>query len=506
MIHRKNIMSLTLLAAVATIMLGFHSCGGNSNTTDPQTKPDTVVTADKSKVVGYITSANRSNLMRRKEIDFSTTDQSMSPFLINIDESTTYQTVDGFGAALTGSTCYNLLKMNETNRAAFLKQTFDTNSGYGFSMARISIGSSDFGLDEYSCCDTQGIEFFDLNTYDKRDVIPVLKEVLAINPNLKIVGSPWSCPRWMKIGVNNTLPYSSWTSGRLNPKYYADYAEYFVRWIQSMQEEGIPIYAITVQNEPLNHGNSMSLYMPWQTQQEFVRDYLGPAFKTAGITTKILAFDHNYNYDGISEQTDYPMKIFADADAAKYFDGSAWHNYGGNVSELDDARAKYPDKSIYFTEASIGTWNYSFDSCLINDFGSIFLGTLSRWCKGVTLWNLMLDENRGPNRPGGCTTCFGAVDIRTDYSTISYNTHYYQLAHAASAVATGAVRIGYSGYQPDGVEYQFFKNPDGSFGMLLLNSSSQTKTMTISDGTKAFTIEVPTKSIASYRWNSKENN
>ena len=135
---------------------------------------------------------------------------------------------------------------------------------------------------------------------------------------------------------------------------------------------------------------------------------MGPAFAAAGLKTKVLLFDHNYNYDNNGPQQDYPLHIFEDPEANRYAAGSAWHNYGGDPSVLDGVHARFPDKDIYFTEASIGTWNYSFEDCLINDFRDIFLGTLGRWGRGVTLWNLMLDYQGKPFRPRGCSTCYGA--------------------------------------------------------------------------------------------------
>ena len=175
----------------------------------------------------------------------------------------TLQPIYGFGAAITGSTCYNLLQMSEQDRERLLQECFSPEQ-MDMSFIRISIGASDFSLDEYTCCDKEGIEFFELHEYDRRDLIPILKRILEINPNVRIVGSPWSCPKWMKIDEQTGEKYDSWTGGILAPKYYDDYAEYFVRWIGEMEAEGIPIYAITVQNEPLNRGNSMSLYMGWE--------------------------------------------------------------------------------------------------------------------------------------------------------------------------------------------------------------------------------------------------
>ena len=271
---------------------------------------------------------------------------------ITIDTASRLQPVYGFGAAITGSTCYNLLRMGEADRDSLLHECFDPGR-MAFSFIRISIGASDFSLDEYTCCDRPGIEFFELHEYDRRDLIPILKRILEINPAVKIVASPWSCPRWMKIGYDNDRPFESWTDGRLNPMYYDDYAEYFVLWIAEMEAAGIPVYAVTVQNEPLNRGNSMSLYMGWEQQRDFIRDHLGPAFERNGIDTKIWIFDHNYNYDNIADQQDYPLRILADTAAARYIAGSAWHNYGGRVETLDRIHDACPDKEIFFTEASL---------------------------------------------------------------------------------------------------------------------------------------------------------
>lgn len=490
----QNIIKLLLGSLLCSTV-----CCSTSKGEQPAPEPPTPPVVE-SDVDLYVTTADKTMLFEKVPLQFGK-NNSMSPYIVTLQPQTRYQEVVGFGAAVTGSTGYNLQKMNAADRTALLKEIFDPTEGLGSSFIRVSIGSSDFGLDEYTWCDKEGIDFFEVHALDKRDVFPVLKEIFAINPDVKLIGSPWSCPRWMKMGVENDAAFNSWTSGRLNPKYYADYAEYFVMWIQAMEAEGFPIYAITIQNEPLNHGNSMSLYMPWQDQLAFIKTALGPAFRKHGIETKILVFDHNYNYDGKSDQNDYPKHIFADAEAAQYVDGSAWHNYGGNVTELDDIREAYPDKSIYFTEASIGTWNYAFDKCLLNDFESIFLGTLSRWGKGVTLWNWMLDEKGAPNRPGGCTTCYGAIEISSsDYETLDRKSHYYDIAHCSKVIRPAAVRIGTSGYTADGLTYQAFENPDGTYAFVVLNQNAAAQSLTVTDGSHTFKYEVPAKAIASFRW------
>ena len=287
------------------------SSGNDGDTPAPGPGPDpSPVTGD---VLAYVTSADGNRLFTEEGLDYSKV--SMSPYRVTIDPSTTYQTVDGFGPAITGATCYNLLQMSQADRTAILRKCFDPETGAGFSFIRVHIGGSDFSMDEYTCCDREGIEFFAIPAVEKDGIFPVLKEILEINPEIKIMGSPWSCPKWMKGTVADpSKPYDSWTGGRLNPAYYDDYAEYFVQWVTEMEEYGFPIYAITMQNEPLNKGNSMSLYMPWEDQLAFVKK-LGPAFRKAGIDTKILCYDHNYNYDNVAGQQNYPLNIYADADA-----------------------------------------------------------------------------------------------------------------------------------------------------------------------------------------------
>ncbi|MDR2679630.1 MAG: glucosylceramidase, partial [Tannerella sp.] len=385
----------------------------------------------------------------------------------------------------------------------FLKETFSPTEGMGYSYIRISIGCSDFSLSEYTCCDSPGIENFALQNEETVYVIPVLKEILAINPEIKIMGSPWTCPRWMKVNnLTDLKPFDSWTSGQLNPAYYADYGDYFVKWIRAFAEKGINIYSITPQNEPLNRGNSASLYMGWEEQRDFVNNALTPKLKAAGLKTKVYLFDHNYNYDGISDQNGYPVKIY-DAGVDETVVGAAYHNYGGDRDELNNVHSKYPGKELIFTETSIGTWNSGKDLAvrLMRDMEEIALGTVDNWCRAVIVWNLMLDSDRGPNREGGCRTCYGAVDIdRSNYSSITKNSHYYIIGHLSSVIKPGAVRIGATGYTADGIMYSAFENPDGTYAFVLLNNSAESKQITLNDNVQHFSYEIPAQSVVSYLW------
>lgn len=259
---------------------------------------------------------------------------------------------------------------------------------------------------------------------------------------------------------------------------------------------------MTPQNEPLNRGNSASMFMGWEEQRDFVKSTLGPKFKAEGIDTKIYVFDHNYNYDNLADQQGYPTKIYADEEASKYIAGAAYHNYGGNLNELTAIHDANPDKELVFSESTAGDWNdgANLSTRLTDDMEQITLGTVNRWCRGAIIWNLMLDSKRGPNRPGGCTNGFGAVDISDDFKTIRRNSFYYIMAQMSAGVKPGAVRIGTTGFTTSGLTYSAFLNPDDSFAVVLCNSKSEDITATVDDGKHHFPVTVPAKGIVTVSW------
>lgn len=494
----------TLLCA---LVLCSCACGSKDNPANPGEDP-TPVPGPEQQVADatiYTTTFDRAQTFAKSTVAFGKA-ATMSPNVVRFTDET-FQSIDGFGLAITQASCYNLLKMSAGDRTKILTELFSPTEGAGSSLIRVCIGGSDFSMDEYTWCDTKGIENFAVHPSENQYLFPILDEIYRINPQVEIIGSPWSCPKWMKRQVDSSAPYDSWTSGRLNPIYYADYATYFVKWIQAMQGRGYKILGVTLQNEPLNHGNSMSLYMPWDDQMDFLK-VIGPAFEAAGLgKVKIMLFDHNYHYDNDPEQQQYPLKIYkADPEAAKYAAGSAWHNYGGSVRELETIHREAPDKGIWFTEASIGTWNYDahgFGGQLQEDFREIVMGTLSRYGKGITLWNMMLDDERKPYRPGGCSTCYGAVSV--SHSTYSYNSldrksHWYDVLHTASVIKKGAVRIGTEGYTASGTQYLAFRNPDSSIGVILLNESSANQQFVFATSAHSVNVKVPAKSVVSVIW------
>lgn len=472
---KKNLFSLFLLAAL---------------------------TVHAGKVKVYTTTADG---VKQMECTTTKTLRQQCANTLTLNPGVQYQEMDGFGYAITYSACYNLLKMSPADRHELLVRTYSRTKGYGVSYARISIGCNDFSSTEYSLCDEKGLEHFRLYEDETKYVIPVLKEILAINPDLKIMAAPWSCPKWMKVkDLQSLTPYDSWTSGHLNPACYETYADYFVKFIQTFKEQGIDIYAVTPQNEPLNKGNCASLFLPWAEEAAFINK-MAPAFKKAGLKTKIYCYDHNYNYDNMDDQQDYPVNLFNALDGkmegSELVVGSAWHDYGGRPSELDDINQKAPNMEVIFTESSIGTWNdgRNLQKHLIADMNNLVFNTVNRKSKAVMVWNFMLDLNRGPNLDGGCQTCFGAIDIdQNDYRTLHYNSHYFVLAHASAAVKPGAHRIAASlnGSASD-VSYVAFQNPDGTYGVLFINNGAAAE-LSISSDSKSFAkVQLPAKSVVS---------
>lgn len=514
---KRNLLLFFTLLFFSTYCM---SCGSKGDLfSDSKVDIDGVINNDAKTAYQLITTDSRSFNLKESSVVFKP-GASMSPNSIIIDPKTQYQTMQGFGAAITGSSAFCLKLMSKEDRTAFLKKTFSQTEGYGCSYIRISIGCSDFSLSEYTCCDKPGIENFSLTSEETDYVIPILKEIQSINPNIKILGSPWTCPLWMKDYSKYPIYKGrEFTAGQLKPQFYNDYATYFVKWVKAFEKEGIHITVVTIQNEPLNDKNSASLVMEWQEQRDFVK-VLGPEFNKAGITTKIYAYDHNYNYDNKSSQIGYPYLIYKDNEAAKFLAGAAYHDYGGTPDELLNVHSKAPDKDLMFTESSIGTWNNGHDltKTLLANMETIGLGSVINGCSSVMIWNLMLEtdfngnvpSNNGgkPNRNGGCQTCFGAVDLNmNDLKSIYMNSHYYMICHLSSVVRPGAVRIASSGYKDSDIIYSAFKNLDGTLAFVVINKSNENKNIVITAPNTAgkrysAVCSLQPRSVNSFMWNA----
>ncbi len=460
-------------------------CGDCSkkNGNDPVPPPPPAPTND---VEMWLTKGDQSALLQKQTdiLSFGTTANSFPN--IDIDSATAYQSVDGFGYTLTGSSAYLIRRMGTAESAALLNELFGSN-GIGVSYIRISIGASDLSPAVFSYNDMPTgqtdptLANFSLGN-DTVDLIPVLKQVLQINPNIKIMGSPWSAPVWMK---NN----GSTIGGSLQPQYYAVYAQYFVKYIQQMQARGVPVHAVTVQNEPEHGGNNPSMVMTAAQQADFVKNHLGPAFQTAGITTKIIVWDHN------CDNPNYPITIMNDAAAKAYVDGSAFHLYAGDISALSTVRAAHPDKNLYFTEQWTGA-NGSFNGDLVWHIKNVIIGSMRNWSRNALEWNLANDPAFGPHTPGGCSECKGAVTISG--SAFSRNVSYYIIAHASKFVPTGSVRI--ASNLAANLPNVAFKTPSGKKVLIVLNESGTGQGFNIRYKGKWVFTSLAAGAVGTYVW------
>lgn len=435
----------------------------------------------------YLTKADKSILFTKQESGISSYIENSYP-TINVTSSVEFQEIDGFGYSLTGGSALHINNMSSSARENLLNELFKTDgNNIGVSYLRISIGASDLDSVPFSYNDLPidetdvEMEKFSINE-DKKNLIPVLKEILAINPSIKIMGSPWSPPTWMKTNKNSK-------GGSLKSNYYDAYATYFVKYVKAMGSEGITIDAITVQNEPLHPGNNPSLLMEASDQAEFVKNHLGPAFESSGIATKIIIYDHN------ADRIDYPISILNDWDAKKYIDGSAFHLYGGSINDLSKVHAAHPDKNLYFTEQWVGA-NQKFDDNLRWHTRELIIGATRNWCKIVLEWNLAADSKLEPHTDGGCTECLGAITI--EGNTITKNVAYYIIAHASKFVRPGSKRIKSNNISE--LPNVAFKAPNGDIVVIVLNNTEIQKTFNINAQSDQVTSTLDAGSVGTYIW------
>jgi len=436
----------------------------------------------------WLTNPDKSALFQKQNQQLSFGTATNEHPTIEVDEKQTFQEIDGFGYTLTGGSAMLIHQMGATERAALLKELFATDgTNIGVSYLRISIGASDLDDRVFSYSDLPAgqtdpnLEKFSLAP-DKQYLIPVLKEILAINPKIKILGSPWSPPTWMKTNNNSK-------GGSLKPEWYDAYAQYFVKYIRGMKAEGIRIDAITVQNEPLHPGNNPSLLMLPEDQAIFVKKSLGPAFKTANIDTKIIVYDHN------ADRPDYPITILNDSEAKKYVDGSAFHLYGGTIDALSKVHDAHPDKNLYFTEQWIGAPG-NFPSDLAWHVRTLIIGATRNWARTVLEWNLAADPQQNPHTPGGCTECLGAITV--DQNNITRNPAYYIVAHAAKFVRPGSVRI--ASNIPGSLHNVAFKAPKGQKVLIVQNDEKAAQTFNIRYNGKTVTTALNAGAVGTYVW------
>jgi len=413
---------------------------------------------------------------------------------ITVDDSLRYQEMDGFGASLTESSAWLFSqKLTTEQRKEWLEKLFDPETGIGLNLLRQPMGASDFALSDYSYDDMPpGEQDFDLKHFsiqkDRAYVIPFLKEAMAINPNLKIIASPWSPPGWMKTS-------QSMIQGSLLPTAYPTFAKYFVKFLKAYSEAGVPVWGITMQNEPLNiPGNYPGMGMTAVEQTVFLRDHLGPALRDAGLHTKVLIFDHNWDL------IEFPLRVLSDEKAAAFAAGTATHCYGGAATAQLELHQRFPSKDIWMTECSGGEWQ---KGNLLEQQVRLLIGSTRNWAKAVVLWNLALNQNHEPYL-GGCTNCRGVVTVNDSASPAQVipTADFTALAHLSKFLKPGAGRIASNSFDQGSLEDVAFRNADGSIVLLVLNSSGAPMRFNISWGGKFASYKLPGGAVATFRWSA----
>ncbi len=483
---------------VCLLFMGFIVCTGSqckktgTTTNPPVTPPSTppVTPPATNDMDFWLTKSDQSVLLQKQSATLSFGTVANGNSSIEVDSAVQYQTVDGFGYTLTGGSAQLINAMAAADKASLLQELFGSSAtAIGVSYLRISIGASDlnaavFTYDDMPVGQTDpSLTNFSLSK-DKETgtgLIPLLKAILAINPNIKIIATPWTAPVWMKDNGSSI-------GGILQPAYYNVYAQYFVKYIQQMKAEGITITAVTPQNEPLNPNNNPSLKMLAEEQRDFIKNSLGPAFQAASITTKIVLYDHNCN------RPDYPRTILGDAAAKNFSDGSAFHLYEGDISAMSQVHDAYPDKNIYFTEqytASSGDFGGDLKWHLKN----VIVGSMRNWSRNALEWNLANDAAFNPHTPGGCTTCKGAVTIG---SGVTRNVAYYIIAHASKFVPAGSVRI--SSNITSSLYNAAFITPAGKKVLIVENDGSTATNFNIRYNNKWVPVTLDAGAVGTFVW------
>jgi len=471
---------------VGLFLLG---CGGAGPTQSSAIDPGTAA------VQTWLTLTDQSKLLALQTGTSFAPAMAALPLNIEVDPGQRYQEIVGFGANITDASAWLIQnRMNAQQRSALMADLFGKAPGIGLSFTRLTIGASDFSLRHYSLDDVApGQTDYPLASFSidpmRADVLPVLKSALAINPQLRVMASPWSAPAWMKSS-------DSLIKGTLRPEAYGAFAAYLNKFVDALQAEGVPMFALTLQNEP--HFEPLDypgMRLDPAMRANLISQNLGPLLAKRTAPVRILDWDHNW------DEPQSPLQVLADDKARPYVAGVAWHCYGGDVAAQTLVHDAYPDKETYFTECSGGDWKPNWPETLPWYMRNLIIGTTRGWAKGVLLWNIALDENHGPHA-GGCTDCRGVVTINSQTGAVTRNFDYYALAHVSRFVRQGARRVE-SSTGLDGLESVAFQNSDdNSIALVVVNSAVAERRFSVGFGGQRFAYTLPAASVATFVWNA----
>ena len=414
--------------------------------------------------------------------------------VIDVDRSARYQTMDGVGAAMTESSAHVIsTRLDATTRTQVVNDLFGPRGAH-MSAVRIPLSSTDFSLTDHTYDDVAAPgtdpELAGLSlAVDDAEVVPLLRAAAAVNPDLFLMGSPWTAPGWMKVG--NSTDRAGVIGGTLAPDMVGTYAAYLRRVVTGYRDRGLPLDAITLQNEPAHVSGNYAGMLLSSSQEADLAVAVDAELRAAGASTDIVVHDHNWN------RSDRALEVLGDPEASPVIAGSAFHCYNGSPDAQTAVHDAFPAKDVYFTECTGTETSGTFESNLLWNARVLFVGATRNWAKTVLLWNLALDETGGP-RVGGCSSCRGVLTIHSD-GHVTRNEEFYALAQFGRGVDAGAVRLG-SSAASGGVSNVAFENPDGTTAVLLTSTSSTATTVAIGDGDRSMVVTVPARSVVTVRW------
>ena len=430
---------------------------------------------------------------------------------ITVDDAQRFQEIDGFGASLTDAAAWLFAKKlppDQTTRT--FRMLFDRKDGIAINFLRQPVGSSDLAVTFYSfddlcqqtakaCTTPSGrmdpnLEHFSL-AHDQEYILPLLRQALAIQPGIHVMLTPWSPPGWMKttgsmLGSNPETKKAS----ALRPEAYDAFAQYLVKAIEGYQAAGVPVWALSVQNEPLYAPPTYSgMKMEAAEQARFLAEALGPALAAAHLNPKVMVYDHNW------DRPDYPETVLKDPKAGALAAGTAWHHYAGTPDVMTRNHEEFPQKDQWVTESSGGAWQ---KGNVLAEEAAELIAVTRNWSRSYVLWALATDQNHGPY-VGGCDTCRGLVTIDlTDaaHPHVKPEADYYVLGHASKFLLPGAVRI--ASDEPAGAQIRdvAFRNPNGVLVLYVLNAGATAQSLGIRSRKKEVATSIPAGSVATFVW------
>ncbi|MEO7942982.1 MAG: glycoside hydrolase family 30 beta sandwich domain-containing protein [Marmoricola sp.] len=450
----------------------------------------TRTTSAGSGLAGWLTTKDARRRVSRLSAAELVPSTSRSAVHVAVDDTQRFQTMDGYGAALTESSAHLLMRLPAAKRTAALRSLFDPVDGAGLSLVRLPLGASEFALSRYTYDDLPSgqtdpsLTRFSL-AHDDAEIIPVLREALAINPRLRVMGTPWSAPGWMKTS-------GSLIGGTLRSDSVDVYARYLVKTVQALRSRRVPIRFLMLGNEPRYAPPDYPGMLMSPAQEAALASTLHRRLVEAGIThLQLIGYDHNW------DDTSYPTTLLADP-AAGALAGTAFHCYGGQPSAQSVVHDAAPSKGIWFTECTGGDWTTSYAGNLGWNADMLLLGATRNWARSVVLWNLALSPTAGPHK-GGCSTCRGVLTVDPATGTVTRNVEYDLLAQGGKAVRPGAVRVA----TPEsvyGVKTVAYLNSDGTHVLTAYNSWVSDQVLVVDQAGRSVGAPLPAGSVVTLRW------